>query len=95
MTVIEVPPGTALVRLQVAIGEASAQSYHVSLFTDQGKEILTEDGLQVEPTAAGKFVSVNVASGILSRGDYRLKLAARISGDQLEEVATYSFRVIR
>lgn len=95
MTVVEVPPGTDLVRLQLAIGEASPQSYHVSLFTDKGEEIFTEDGLQAESTATGKFVSVNVPSSILSRGDYRLKLSARLSGDQLEEVATYSFRVIR
>lgn len=95
MSVVDVPPGTDLVRLQLAIGETSAQRYHISLFTDQRKEIFTEDGLQVESTATGKFVSVNVPSSILSRGDYRLKLAARISGDQLEEVASYSFRVIR
>jgi hypothetical protein len=93
MTVVEVPPGTALVRLQLAIGEASAESYHVSLFTDRGAEIFTEDGLQAESTATGKFVSVNVPSSILSRGDYRLKLSARISGNQLEDVASYSFRV--
>jgi hypothetical protein len=95
MTVVEVPPGTALVRLQLAIGEASAQSYHVSLFTDRGEEIFTKDALQAESTATGKFVSVNVPSSILSRGDYRLRLSARISGNQLEEVATYSFRVTR
>ena len=95
MTVVEVPPGTDLVRLQLAIGEASAQSYHVSLFTDRGEEIFTEDGLQAELTATGKFVSVNVPSSIFSRGDYRLKLSARTSGNQLEEVASYSFRVIR
>ena len=94
MTVVEVPPGTALVRLQLAIGEVSAQSYRVSLFTDRGEESFTEDALQAESTATGKFVSVNVPSSILSRGDYRVKLAAHILGDQLEEVATYSFRVI-
>jgi hypothetical protein len=95
MSVVDVPPGTDLVRLQLAIGEGSAQSYHISLFTDKGEEIFTKDGLQVESTATEKFVSVTVPSSILSRGDYRLKLAARMSGDQLEEVASYSFRVIR
>jgi len=95
MTVVDVPAGTDLVRLQLAIGEASAQSYHVSLFTDKGEEIFSEDGRQAEFTATGKFVSPTVPSSILSRGDYRLKLAARNAGDQLEEVATYSFRVIR
>jgi hypothetical protein len=95
MTVVEVPPGPDLIRLQLAIGEASAQSYHVSLLTDKGEEIFTEDVLQAEYTATGKFVSVNVPASILSHGDYRLKLAARISGDQPEEVASYSLRVIR
>jgi len=95
MTVVEVPPGPDLIRLQLAIGEARAQSYHVSLLTDKGEEIFTEDALQAESTAEGRFVSVNVSSSILSHGDYRLKLAARMSGDQLEEVASYSFRVIR
>jgi len=95
MSVVEVPPGTEFVRLQLAIGETSAQSYHISVFTDKEEEIFTDDGLQAESTATGKFVSVKVPSSILSRGDYRLKLAARISGDQLEEVASYSFRVIR
>jgi hypothetical protein len=95
MTVVEVPTGTDLVRFQLAIGEASAQSYHVSLFTDKGEEIFSEDRLQAESTGTGKFVSVQAPTSILSRGDYRLKLAARISSDQLEEVATYSFRMIR
>lgn len=95
MTVVELPPGTDLVTLQLTIGEANPPSYHVSLFTDKGEEVFTEDGLQAEFTPMGKFVSVNVPSSILSRGDYRLKLAARISDDKLEEVANYSFRVIR
>jgi len=91
MTVIDVPPGTDVLRLQLAISEVTSQRYRASLFTDTGTEIFSEDGLQ----ATGKFVNVNVPSNILSRGDYRLKLAAHVSGDQLEEVATYSFRVIR
>ena len=95
MIVVELPPGTEFVRLQLAIGETSAQSYHVSVFTDKEEEIFTDDGLQAESTATGKFVTVKVPSSILSRGDYRLKLTARISGDQIEEVASYSFRVIR
>ena len=95
MIVVDVPTGTDLVRLQLAIGATSSQSYHVSLLTDTGKEIFTESGLQAESTATGNFVSVNVPSSILGRGDYRLKLAARTPVNQLEEVATYSFRVIR
>ena len=95
MTVVEVPPGTDLVTLQLTIGEANPPSYHVSLFTDKGEEVFTEDRLQAEVTPMGKFVGVNVPSSILRRGDYRLKLAARLSSDQLEEAATYSFRVIR
>lgn len=95
MTVVEVPRGTDRIRLQLAIGEASPQTYNVSLFTDKGEAIFTEAGLQAESTATGKFVSMNVPSNTLSRGDYRLKLATRISSGQLEEVATYSFRVIR
>jgi len=95
LSVVEVPSGTDLISLQLAIGEVSAQSYHASLFTDKGEEIFAEDGLHAESTATLKFVSVKVPSRTLSRGDYRLKLAARTSGNQLEEVATYSFRVIR
>jgi len=95
MNVVEVPPGIDLIKLQLAIGETIAQSYHISLLADTGEEIFTKDSLPAESTATGIVVSVNVPSDILNRGDYRLKLTSRTSANQSEEVATYSFRVIR
>jgi hypothetical protein len=95
MNVIEVPAGTGLIKLQLAIGETGTQSYHVSIFTDTGAEIFTKDSLPAESTPTGSFVSVDVPARLLNRGDYRLKLTSRASDNQYEEVAAYSFRVIR
>jgi hypothetical protein len=95
MNVIEVPAGTGLIKLQLAIGETNAQNYRASIFTDTGEEIFSKEYLAVESTTTGSFVSVNVPARLLNRGDYRLKLTSRTSANLSEEIAAYSFRVIR
>jgi hypothetical protein len=94
MTVVEVPQGVDVVNLQLMIGEKGGQSYQASLFTDKGEEEFTQNELQAE-SATEKVVSVPVPAGVLIRGDYRLRLKARMPDGNVEEIASYSFRVIR
>lgn len=95
MNVVEVPPATEVINLQLAIGEVSAGSFQASMFTDTGEEVFTKDGLQAESLPDGKFVSLRIPSHILKAGDYRLRLKASVPGDGVEEVASYSFRVTK
>jgi hypothetical protein len=95
LNVVEVPAGTGVINLQLAIGEVSAESFHASIFTDTGEEVFTEGALQTESGQDGRFVSLRVPANVLTAGDYRLRLKAYVAGSGLEEVASYSFRVIK
>jgi hypothetical protein len=95
MNVVDVPPGTGVINLQMTIGEQIAESYQASVLTDQGEEKFSRDDLHAESGATDKFVSVSVPAKILTSGDYRLRLRRRVPGDNYEDVASYSFRVIR
>ena len=95
MNVVDVPPGTGTINLQMTIGEQSAESYQASLLTDQGEEKFSRDDLHAESGPTDKFVSVSVPAKILTSGDYRLRLRKRVSSDNFEDIANYSFRMIR
>ncbi len=95
MNVVEVPQGTEVIDLQLAIGEVSAESFQASMFTDTGEEVFTKDALQAESAPSGKFISLRIPSNVLKAGDYRLRLKASVPEVGVEEVANYSFRVTK
>jgi len=95
MTVVEMPSDIDIVVLQLPIGEQNARSYRASLYTDKGEEKFTQDGLQSESTLTGRIVPLRLPSNILVSGDYRVKVKAHVTDVELEDVASYSFRVVR
>lgn len=94
MTLVEVPPDTGEMVLQLPISDENAQSYTATLFTDKGEEKLTWESLPVESKGSEKVIALRISSSILTPGDYRVKVKARVFGSTVEDVASYSFRVV-
>lgn len=95
LNLVEVPPDTDEILLQLPINDQNAETYTASLFTDTGEEKLTQENLRIESTATGKAVTIGVPSSVLASGDYRVKIKANLKGGAVEDVASYSFRVFR
>lgn len=94
MTLIEVPPDTGEVVLQLPIIDENAQGYTATLFTDQGEEKLIRENLPVELIGSEKVIALRISSSDLTPGDYRVKVKARVFGGTVEDIASYSFRVV-
>jgi hypothetical protein len=94
MTLVEVPPDTGEVVLQLPVSDENAQSYMATLFTDKGEEKLTRENLPVESIGSEKVIALRLSSSVLTPGDYRVKVKARVFGNTIEDIASYSFRVV-
>lgn len=93
LTRVNIADDTEAVELQLPVKDDDYQSYRAVLSTDKGVPKLVRDGLEAGTGAGGKIVSLSVPPAVLTRGDYRLRLAGRSAGGDVQEVGIYSFRV--
>jgi hypothetical protein len=92
---IAIPPGTDTVQLQLQIaGTDQYQSYRALLQTTGGVEKLRTNDLKANATGTSLVVSVQLNAGLLTRGDYYLKLSGLTPRGEYEDVGRYSFRVV-
>jgi hypothetical protein len=88
-----IPPNATVIRIQAILDAGpSYSSYGASLRTVQGALVWTKDGLTA---AAGRSVTIEVPAGVLNSDDYILTVAGVAADGRREDVADYSFRVIR
>ena len=93
---ITIPPGTDAVQLDLRIGgDVQYQSYRASLQTIEGVEKLRVSDLKTTATANGVIVPLKAAAGLLTRGDYYVKLSGLNPRGEYDDVGRYSFRVTR
>jgi hypothetical protein len=67
----------------------------VALFTSEGNELLSHDGLTAQILNGFKDMIFNLPSSALSPGDYQLRLSGRHNTNRFEEFADFDFRVAR
>lgn len=92
---IAIPPGTDTVQLQLQIASADQyQSYRALLQTTEGLEKLKTNDLKATTTGTSVVVSLQLAAGLLTRGDYYVKLSGLTPRGEYEDVGRYSFRVV-
>lgn len=102
------PPGRSLVRLRLDIEGQSYETYRVTLETAEGRKVWSQEGLRTMSQDKMRMVVLELPSRLLGNQDYIVELRGVRSGstqaDQLpnkaqhaisEEIATYSFRVIK
>src|SRR5882757_7568590 len=93
---ITIPPGTDAVRLDLRIGrDLQYQSYRASLQTAEGVEKLRVSDLKTTATGNSVIVPLKAAAGLLTRGDYYVKLSGLNPRGEYDDVGRYSFRVTR
>jgi hypothetical protein len=93
---ITIPPGTDAVQLKLRIsGDVQYQSYRASLQTSDGVEKLRVSDLKTTATGNSVIVQLQAAAGLLTRGDYYVKLSGLNPRGEYDDVGRYSFRVTR
>jgi hypothetical protein len=93
---ITIPPGTDAVQLKLRIsGDVQYQSYRASLQTSDGVEKLRVSDLKTTATENSVIVQLQAAAGLLTRGDYYVKLSGLNPRGEYDDVGRYSFRVTR
>lgn len=91
-----IPSGTDSVQLELRIGrDLQYQSYRASLQTSAGVEKLRVNDLKTTATGNSVMVPLQAAAGLLTRGDYYVKLSGLNPRGEYDDVGRYSFRVTR
>ena len=92
---IPVPPGIDTVELQLQIASVDQyQSYRALLQTTEGVEKLRVDDLKATTIGPSVVVRLQLTAGLLTRGDYYVKLSGLTPRGEYEDVGRYSFRVV-
>jgi hypothetical protein len=85
--------GTSQVRLTIYVGRVEYNKYTVHISSPEGRVVYTKSGLRPHDKSAKSTVTVQIAAGLLSRGDYLVKVEGLTSTGGSESVADYSFHV--
>ena len=102
------PRGRSLVRLRLDIEGQSYESYLVTLETAEGRKVSSQEGLRTMSAGKMRMVVLELPSRLLGNQDYIVELhgvrSGAVQANQLpnepqhpvsEEIATYSFRVVK
>lgn len=90
-----IPPGTAQVRVQLAMGERDYPRYRLALTPVVGAAIVVRQHVKPQTTASGVRFAVTVSADRLAAGDYVLTLTGERPGGEADEVSKSLFRVVR
>ena len=92
---IAIAAGTDTVQLQLQIAGADQyQRYRALLATNEGLEKLKSDDLKATTIGTIVAVPLQLPAGLLTRGDYYVKLSGLTPRGEYEDVGRYSFRVV-
>jgi hypothetical protein len=90
------PADAAVVRLELESASGEGRGYRATLLADDGRTLLSRDNLEAREQGGARYVPFDIPAGLLTRGDYRVKLSRLAAGDATpEDLASYSFRVAR
>lgn len=95
MKKLEVPAGTDLLELRLALPQSEYTSYRAVLQSVEGVEVASFERLRALETAGGTTILIRLPVKKLSDNDYALRLSGRSAQGQLESVNTYYFRLTR
>ena len=92
---IAIRPGTDTVQLQLQIASTDQyQSYRALLQTTEGLEKLRANDLTATTTGTSVVVPLQLTAGLLTRGDYYVKLSGLTPSGEYRNLGRYSFRVV-
>ena len=92
---IIIPAGTGTLELRLELLSNNYASYSVELLGEDRSTVWRADKLQLRSESGTQFVVARVPARLFPAGDYQLKLRAVNSAGKLEDLPSYSFRVVR
>lgn len=93
MTRVSVPTQTHILQLRPVLTSEPYRRYQATLSTTEGTEIFTFAPLQPVITDGNRTLIINVPTGILTRGDYLLKLSGATENGDSADAGEYPFRI--
>jgi hypothetical protein len=90
---VQIPTDADALRLRLELPAAEHGSYRAALLTDSRTEVWAADELRPAPGASS--LDVDVPAGVVTPGDYQVRVSGRAPGGRLEDVSRYTFRVVR
>jgi len=92
-TKVNILPETLLVKFRLDMAMAEYENYRAVL-TNEGMEILRQDLLSAQDLGDRIIISLELPAGVLSYGDYQIRIYGKSGSDEHEYVDTYNFRAI-
>jgi hypothetical protein len=92
---LAIPPGNHRVRLQLDTGSKAASLYRASVQQADGTEVWSRVGLKPELAETRHIVTLDIPSSVLPPSDYVVTLWGGSGSGYRDELADYSFRVVR
>ena len=84
------------VRFALQAGQVNFSAYTAVVETVEGSQVWRGSGLASRPAGSGaKVVIVKLPAGVLKRDDYVLRLFGSTSAGRVDEIGTYSFRIVK
>lgn len=90
---VSVPAQTNILQLRPVLTSESYRTYQATLSTIEGDELFTFAPLQPVITDGNRTLIINVPNGILTRGDYLLKLRGATENGASADADEYPFRI--
>ena len=92
---VVIPADVGTVGLHLALPADEYQIYRAVLQSSERAVIWTGDDLLVNAAGADRSVHCEVPAKVLGPDDYKVTLSGRSAENKFEDVAHYSFRVVR
>lgn len=92
---INLSPEIDTVELRLELPKSDYRTYRSVLLADDRSQVWARDDLRAVNDSGTSFVVSNVPAKLLADGDYRIKISGRSSDGLFEDLATYSFRLVR
>ena len=93
MTRITIPPDVGALRLRLEFPKDDYPAYRTELQTAESRTIHTADGLKSDDVGGRRVIAVDVPVGILSAGDYQLRLYGLNPRGDAEAISRHYFRL--
>jgi hypothetical protein len=92
---LTLPTNTSHLRFQLMLDRDEYKTYEAVLMTVERKEVLVGKALQGHKIRGNFVVTWRLSADLLPSGDYVVQLKGQPAAGSLEDVESYSFRVLR
>lgn len=92
---IKLSPGIGSVEMRLTLPKTDYRVYRSELLADDRSQVWASGDLTALNDSGISFVTTSIPARLLTPGDYRIAVSGRSNDGTFEDIATYSFRVLR